>query len=183
MRHKRRWCRGASRSVRTGDAIGSGLIDARRPGTARETSDGWGGSKSLARSASSPVGALRSQRHQCWLQKAHALNFGAMHGQWEKKAPPAPAHLSEEARRWWQRTCKDYELSPHHLLVLQAAAESWDRAQQARKALDLEGLTVQGEHGPKTHPAVAVEVNSRTLFVRCLRELSLDTVEQPGARP
>jgi len=99
------------------------------------------------------------------------------------KLPPAPEHLSEEAVAWWARINTDYTLSSHHLKLLQVACESWDRAQQARRTIDLEGLTVPSDKGVKTHPAIAIERDMRTLFARVVRELQLDTVEAPQQPP
>jgi P27 family predicted phage terminase small subunit len=87
-----------------------------------------------------------------------------------------PSHLSPSARQWWQATVGMYVLQEHHLRLLQLACEAWDRAQAAREQLDREGVTVQGaEGGLKTHPAVAVERDSRLAVARLVRELDLDT--------
>ena len=48
---------------------------------------------------------------------------------------PAPGHLSEPTRRWWSSVVRDYELEPHHLRLLQLAAEAWDSTQNAREAV------------------------------------------------
>jgi phage terminase small subunit len=73
----------------------------------------------------------------------------------------------------------DYEFGAHHLKTLQVACETWDRRQQARRQLDLEGLTVATEHGIKTHPAIAIEKDCSLVWLRCLRELNLEGVELP----
>lgn len=90
--------------------------------------------------------------------------------------PEAPAHLSIGARQWWQQVVADYDLEPHHLRLLQSAAEAWDRMQQARQALsDHGGLTFTGANGDmKTHPAVAIERDARIAYARLVRELDLD---------
>ena len=96
--------------------------------------------------------------------------------------PASPDHLSPEMASWWRQTVADYDLEPHHLKLLEAACDAWDRMTQARATLLAEGLTVQGAHGPKTHPAVAVERDSRAAFARLVRELDLDEpVPSPGA--
>jgi len=60
------------------------------------------------------------------------------------------------------------------LRLLEAACDAWDRMATARSVLLNEGLTVRGKDGPKTHPAVAVERDSRLAFARLLRELDFD---------
>jgi phage terminase small subunit len=72
-------------------------------------------------------------------------------------------------------------MAPHHLKILQAACEAWDRAQLARIAVASQGLTFTDAGGTiRAHPAVAVERDSRTLFARLVRELNLDE-EEPDA--
>lgn len=98
-------------------------------------------------------------------------------------APAAPDHLSNEAATWWQSVVSDFALEPHHLRLLQAACETWDRLQQARRALaDHGGLTFTDERGKiSAHPAVAIERDSRIALARLIRELDLDA-EPPAAR-
>ncbi|MGZ2410748.1 P27 family predicted phage terminase small subunit [Sphingomonas sp. F9_3S_D5_B_2] len=88
----------------------------------------------------------------------------------------APAHLSADAAAWWRSVVQDYDLEPHHLHLLQAAAEAWDRMQQARRSLaDHGSLTFTDSSGNlKAHPAEAIERNARTAFARLVRELDLD---------
>lgn len=97
--------------------------------------------------------------------------------------PKPPAHLSPDARRWWRGVVTAYELQPHQLPVLQAAAEAWDRKEQAREALTRDGLTMTTRLGEvKAHPAVAIERDSRVAYLRAVRELALD-VSAPDSRP
>lgn len=90
-----------------------------------------------------------------------------------QKAPP---HLSTEAKSWWRSVVEEYDLEPHHLRLLQCAAEAWDRMQQARKAIwDHGGLTFTDAGGNlKAHPAVSIEKDARIAFARLVRELDLD---------
>lgn len=89
--------------------------------------------------------------------------------------PEPPKHLSAEAASWWKSVVSDYALEPHHLRLLQAAAEAWDRCQQAREAVAEQGLTFKAANGDlKTNPACAIERDNRTLFARLVRELDLD---------
>ena len=95
------------------------------------------------------------------------------------KTPKAPAHLSDSTRVWWRSVVREYMLEPHHMRLLQAAAECWDRLQQARELLQRDGLVIEGrEGGMRPHPAAAIERDSRIAFARLIRELDLD-VEPP----
>jgi P27 family predicted phage terminase small subunit len=97
------------------------------------------------------------------------------------KNPPAPSHLREHTRRWYRSVVRDYQLEPHHLKLLQVAAECWDRLCQAREQIAKDGLVVVGSEGAlKAHPAVAIERDCRLAFARLIRELDLD-VEAPAA--
>jgi P27 family predicted phage terminase small subunit len=97
--------------------------------------------------------------------------------------PEPPEHLSDEAKAWWQELCAEFDFATCDLKRLQCAAESWDRAQEARAILAREGITYTDENGkPRKHPAVGVERDARTQFLRALRELGVD-VEGPSAPP
>ena len=49
--------------------------------------------------------------------------------------PDPPDHLSSAAAAWWRDVLRDYSLEPHHLHLLQAACEAWDRKGQAAAEL------------------------------------------------
>lgn len=67
--------------------------------------------------------------------------------------------------------------------VLQAAAEAWDRLQEARERLRADGSYVSDRYGAlKAHPALAVERDSRIAFARLVRELDLDGEPAPDPR-
>ena len=89
--------------------------------------------------------------------------------------PDPPAHLRLETADWWRTVLADYELEQHHVRLLHLACEAWDRGQQAREAMDRDGLTIgTGDGGLKAHPAVAIERDARLAFARLVRELDLD---------
>jgi P27 family predicted phage terminase small subunit len=102
----------------------------------------------------------------------------------EPKAPPKPpAHLSASSKRWYREVVADYDLQSHHLRLLQAAAEAWDRLQEARAALKRDGTYIADRYGsPKSHPAVSVERDSRIAFARLVRELDLEGEQLPDPR-
>jgi P27 family predicted phage terminase small subunit len=96
------------------------------------------------------------------------------------KQPQVPKHLSAESKRWYATITGDYALESHHLRLLQAACESWDRCQQARQQLADEGCTFTDRHGAiRPHPSINIERDSRIAFVRIIRELGLD-IESPA---
>ena len=85
----------------------------------------------------------------------------------------APAHLAPETRKWFAEFVTTYQLEPHHLRLLQLAAEAWDRCQEARAAIARDGLIALTTGRP--HAGVAIERDARLAFARLLRELDLDT--------
>lgn len=92
-----------------------------------------------------------------------------------RRLPSAPRHLRPQTRLWFKEVVQEFELESHHLRLLRLAGESWDRGQQAREALEKEGLTFLDRFGqPHARPEVAIERDSRIAFARILRELALD---------
>jgi len=99
-------------------------------------------------------------------------------------AERAPRHLKAATRRWWETVAGDYHLEAHHLRTLTAASEAWDRYQEARELLAREGAVYRDRFdSPRKHPAVSIEENARTAFLRAVRELALEDSDQPEVRP
>jgi P27 family predicted phage terminase small subunit len=99
--------------------------------------------------------------------------------------PKPPKHLKAETRRWWASVVAGYVLEDHHVRLLTLAGEAWDRGVAAREALAKDGMFFTDSRGnPRSHPAMAVERDTRIAFARLLRELDLD-VEPPrsSSRP
>jgi P27 family predicted phage terminase small subunit len=96
-----------------------------------------------------------------------------------------PSNLSDAAKAWWRRATNDeYVLEDHHRRVLSEGAAAWDRAQQAKALVDAEGLVIRDRFGQsKPHPAVQIERDARSLYLRCCRELDLDGAISPESRP
>jgi len=93
-----------------------------------------------------------------------------------------PAHLSTLTKEWYAAVIEEYQLDPHHLKLLQAAAECWDEYQQCRELLARDGLVIStGQGGMKPHPAATIARHARIGFARLIREMDLDCAE-PGAR-
>jgi P27 family predicted phage terminase small subunit len=87
----------------------------------------------------------------------------ALPAQRARNLPAPPAHLTKDAAAWWDSVVREYALEPHHLKLLQAGCEAWDRAQLARQAVASDGLTfVDGSGNLKANPAVAIERDART---------------------
>ncbi len=89
-----------------------------------------------------------------------------------------PKHLSDEGKRFWRAVAREFELTPDSALILRAACENWDRAQQAREAIAKDGLVLNG----RRHPALDVEKQAYSLFLRAMRALGLDILP-PGSLP
>src|ERR1700704_2344311 len=100
------------------------------------------------------------------------------------KETKPPSHLRPETRRWWRDVLERYELEKHHRMLLQRAAEAWDRGEDAPEALAINGITFLDRFGcPRSRPEIAVERDSRIAFARLIRELDLDIDGPSLSRP
>lgn len=98
--------------------------------------------------------------------------------------PDPPGHLSEESKEWWRKVLESYVLQDHHLRLLQAACESWDRAQHARRTIKREGSYFTDRFGqPKAHPALVEERAARNEVRLFIRELGLDSLPDDSRPP
>ena len=89
----------------------------------------------------------------------------------------APAHLAAPTKKWFARVARDFDLEEHHVRLLTAACESWDRMTGARETMAKEGVgtTYTDRFGfPKVRPEVAIERDARLAFMKLVRELALD---------
>jgi phage terminase small subunit len=92
------------------------------------------------------------------------------------QAQAAPKHLSTSAAAWFNVVVNSFELEAHHTLLLTAACEAWDRGQQAREVIAIEGAYFTDRQGNrKAHGAIQVEKDCRISFARIVRELDLNT--------
>jgi|SRR5690349_7709326 phage terminase small subunit len=96
-----------------------------------------------------------------------------------------PSHLSAPSKRWFRQVCEDYALEPHHYKLLTLCCTAWDRAEEARVAIERHGLVYIDRFGcPRSRPEVAVERDARVAYARLLRELDLDAEPAPApSRP
>lgn len=91
------------------------------------------------------------------------------------KKTDVPKHLNADARRMWARLRADYVLDDAGgLALLQAACEAYQRAQEARAAIDKNGAVLSDRFGQlKAHPACAIERDARGQMIAALRALRL----------
>jgi P27 family predicted phage terminase small subunit len=100
-----------------------------------------------------------------------------------RRSPKPPKHLKLATRRWFTWVLENFDMEEHHVKVLTAACESWDRMQQAREAIGKHGITYEDRFGaPKPRPEVAIERDAKIGFSRMVRELRLD-LDAPESRP
>jgi P27 family predicted phage terminase small subunit len=102
--------------------------------------------------------------------------------------PKAPASLSDEAKRWWRRLVREYEMDDNAgLLLLQTALEAFDRMREAQATLQAEGAVISDRFGQrKAHPATVTERDARSQMVQSLKALNLDVEplkDGPGRPP
>jgi hypothetical protein len=82
--------------------------------------------------------------------------------------------LSAESAAFYRKIAGGWELGDDGLAILSVACQALDRLHEAQALLRRDGLTIAGTRGPKPHPAVAVERESRAAFLAALRQLNLD---------
>ena len=61
--------------------------------------------------------------------------------------PKAPKHLKPATRAWVRTVLSDYEMEGHHHRMLVLAAETYDRACEARDQITLDGPYVKDRYG------------------------------------
>ena len=93
-----------------------------------------------------------------------------------RKSALPPAHLSDRAKDLWRAVAGGREMSPGRLALFQTALECLDRADQARKAIDRDGLTFTTESTGAVHlnPIARIEKDSRSAFAKIWKTLGFD---------
>lgn len=90
------------------------------------------------------------------------------------RAAKPPAHLSRGAKRWWRSVMETCSLGPDAVEILTAAAEAWDRKEDARQLIAEEGIILRDDTGlPLTHPAVQIEGQAADRMARLIRALNV----------
>ena len=89
-----------------------------------------------------------------------------------------PSGLSTEGKELWNTITANWKLDDGQLVVLFQACQSLDRMNDAKRILKTEGLTSEDRFGQsRAHPAVAIERDTRQLFLRAIKQLNLSKAE------
>lgn len=86
-----------------------------------------------------------------------------------------PKHLSARCRRLWRDLRASHHIEDAHALAtLQLGLEALDRADDARRQIELEGAVVKDRFDQlKAHPACAIERDARSAVLAAFRALKL----------
>ncbi len=86
-----------------------------------------------------------------------------------------PDYLSHESKDLWREVVPRHDRGPGWLVILTQALITWDRCEEARKELEVQGLTTVTEATGAVHlnPLVKVERECRQQFIRLWSELGL----------
>jgi len=89
--------------------------------------------------------------------------------------PDPPEHLSDRSRDLWQTLGPVQASSVERRTLLQTALEALDRADEARRMIQADGLTVTtpGSGALHVHPCLRIERESRMLFAKIWALLGL----------
>jgi len=90
--------------------------------------------------------------------------------------PPKRKGVSKEAKAWYDGLQKAYSIEDQTgLLLLQSAMEAFDRMKDAQAIIQEVGVIYFDRYNqPKPNPACAVERDSRSQMILCLKSLNLD---------
>jgi hypothetical protein len=101
----------------------------------------------------------------------------------------APKHLAPEARELWAGIQREYGITDTAgLRILRTACEAFQRAQECRHVIDVEGLQAPDRFGQnRPHVLLSAERDARSQFLQALKSLHLDveplkTVGRPPGR-
>ncbi|TVS18132.1 MAG: hypothetical protein EA417_04330 [Gammaproteobacteria bacterium] len=119
------------------------------------------------------------------LGNVHQLSIGGLA---TTETPPAPADLAGEGLELWNGVASEYGIcDAGGLQLLAAAARAAQRAQEARQAIERDGLLVSDRFGVlRAHAAVRIEQDARSQMLQALKQLHLDVEplrDGPGRPP
>jgi phage terminase small subunit len=93
-----------------------------------------------------------------------------------------PGYLARPSRAWLGHLLDEYEWTQSEWRLAVLAAETYDRAQTARRTLSREGLTILSPRGEiKPHPCVVIARDSTALFSKLVAQLGLDDESEDAA--
>jgi len=88
----------------------------------------------------------------------------------------APAGLKKDSAKWWMDCVIQFGLkTAGELQVLTETARSLDRIAQCAKALDDDGLFIEGSRGKVAHPATRLEQQHRSIVLQACRQLGISS--------
>jgi P27 family predicted phage terminase small subunit len=101
------------------------------------------------------------------------------------KVAKAPNGLGAQGKRLWKKILSEYELTESHDLArLEMACRTLDNLHDAEDRVRRDGMFTENRYGNIVeHPAVKSIKDFRLLFVKIIRELSLDIVQPGDSRP
>src|SRR5215213_1269438 len=89
-----------------------------------------------------------------------------------------PKHLSPRSGDIWRRIVGEFSLEPDEFALLQSALEALDRADEARKTIELEGPYFRDfRNQPKPHPALQQERDGRRDYAHLIGRLPFEKDE------
>jgi hypothetical protein len=95
-----------------------------------------------------------------------------------------PQGLSANAQELWRALTAGRTLTATQSELLRQALISLDRADDAARAIAIEGAVVPTRFdGVKENPSVRIEATHRTLFARLMGQLNIDGVARQIGRP
>lgn len=88
-----------------------------------------------------------------------------------------PAGLGETAKRWWRDVVPVLQslglLEKIDFAMLEFAATQYQRAVQARRVIDKEGVSARGSKGqPREHPLLETERKAQTQYLRFIEQFA-----------
>ena len=92
------------------------------------------------------------------------------------KIPKAPNGLNSPGKRFWKKVLSEYDLQESHDLErLAMACKCLDDLAEAEKRVKSDGMFVTNRYGNLVeHPGIKLVKDSRTLFIKIIREMCLD---------
>ena len=99
-----------------------------------------------------------------------------------KRPPPAPRHLSKEARAMWRQITDVWAMDPAGEALLRGALEFWDTYQAARAELAAVGLTFTNANtgNISPHPLVKTAKDAFHAFRLTIKQLGLELEDVHG---